>query len=163
MTEICDTNQVHAITNVETTLAPIPDLNTPSTIHIALQEKDLLPGEHFLDAGYLDAATLVSAKQDFDIAICKPIRDKQNDGFDLPHFLIDWDHQSVTCPTGQTSQQWSERHSQNRKPAVQVRFSPNICQPRKMYACKKWGSYHYFLTEGATHRTSTSSTGTEHT
>jgi transposase len=133
-TETCDVEQVHAITHVETTLAPVPDNGTPSTVHAALAEKGLLPREHFLDAGYLDADTLVNAKIDFGIDICGPVREKvcwqakQDLGFDLAHFQIDWEHQTVTCPAGQTSQQWCERHVKDRKPAIQVRFSPSICR-----------------------------------
>lgn len=132
-TETCEVDQVHAILHVETTLAPVPDMATPSTIHAALADKALLPSEHFLDAGYLDADTLVNAKQDYGIDICGPVREKvswqakEDNGFDLAHFLIDWEHQTVTCPAGQSSQQWCERHSQNRKPAIQVRFSPSVC------------------------------------
>ena len=133
-TETCDAEQVQAIIHVETTLAPVPDMATPATVHAALAEKALLPGEHFLDAGYLDADTLVNAKKDYGIDICGPVREKvswqakQDNGFDLAHFHIDWEHQSVTCPAGQTSQQWHERQEKNRPPSIQVRFPVRVCR-----------------------------------
>ncbi len=133
-TETCEEKLPHTITHVETTLAPIADYDLPQPIHQALSEKGLSPSEHLLDAGYLTADTLVQAKQDYGIAICGPVRTKvcwqakQNAGFDLAHFRIDWEHHSVTCPAGQSSQQWCERHPKNHHPAIQVRFSPTVCR-----------------------------------
>jgi len=132
--ETSDANQVHLITQVTTTLATESDMAALEKIHRTLEKKDLLPEEHLLDAGYVDAESLVTSKRDFGVTICSPVREKVSwqskaaDGFDLASFHIDWEKQMVTCPTGQTSRQWSERHSENRKPAVQVRFSPSICR-----------------------------------
>ena len=103
-------------------------------IHTNLADKDLLPDEHQLDAGYVDAEVLVSAKQELGVTIISPVREKVSwqakaaQGFDLANFSIDWEKQVVTCPMGQTSAQWCERHSDGRKPAIQVRFSPKVCQ-----------------------------------
>jgi transposase len=134
LTETCDAAPVHAITQVHTTLAPLPDTGVPAEVHVALANKDLSPAEHFLDAGYVDADTLVSAKHDFGIAICGPVHEeagwqaKPDTGFALAHFRIDWEHQSVTCPAGQTSRQWCQRLSPTGKAAIQVRFSPTVCR-----------------------------------
>lgn len=55
ITETCgrDPDEVHLITNVETTQAHITDVDLTAPIHKRLATKELLPDEHLLDAGYL--------------------------------------------------------------------------------------------------------------
>lgn len=134
LSETSGVEQIHLITQVTTTLATEADMAALEKVHRSLQQKDLLPDEHLLDAGYVDAEALVSSQQDFGVTICSPVREKVSwqakaaEGFDLASFQIDWEKQVVTCPKGQTSAQWCERHSQNRKSAIQVRFSPSVCR-----------------------------------
>jgi transposase len=84
-------------------------------VHRTLAQKDLLPGEHLVDAGYVDAETLLSAQRDFGVTIYSPVREKVSwqakagQGFDLSQFQIDWEKQRVTCPNGQTLAQWRSR------------------------------------------------------
>ncbi|HSD82969.1 MAG TPA: IS1182 family transposase [Anaerolineae bacterium] len=134
LTETSEPDEVHLITQVTTTLATQTDMEALDTVHAALAQQDLLPDEHLLDAGYVDAEALVSARQDLGVEICSPVRTKVSwqaksaEGFDLAQFTIDWDRQQVTCPEGQTSHQWAARSSPNRKAAIQVRFSPAVCR-----------------------------------
>lgn len=53
MTEICDEDSPRFITNVHTTLSTITDEQAVEPIHSSLLEKNLLPSEHLLDAGYV--------------------------------------------------------------------------------------------------------------
>ena len=55
MTETCEPDQVHLITNVETTLAVAADVDQTAPIHAALAAKGLLPGDHLLDAGFVSS------------------------------------------------------------------------------------------------------------
>jgi transposase len=134
LTETSEPDEVHLITQVTTTLATQTDMEALDTVHAALAQQNLLPDEHLLDAGYVDAEALVSAHQDFNVEICSPVRTKVSwqakaaEGFDLAQFTIDWNQQQVTCPGGQTSDQWCARSSPHRKAAIQVRFSPTICR-----------------------------------
>jgi transposase len=134
LSETSGKNEAHLITQVTTTLATEADMTALEQVHRSLQQKDLLPSEHLLDAGYVDAQSLVEAKRDFGVTICSPVREKVSwqakagKGFDLSRFQIDWQKQAVTCPMGQISAQWCERHSEQRKPAIQVRFSPSVCR-----------------------------------
>jgi transposase len=134
LTETSEPDEVHLITQVTTTLATQTDMEALDTVHAALAQQNLLPDEHLLDAGYVDAEALVSAQQDFNVEICSPVRTKVSwqakaaEGFDLAQFTIDWTQQQVTCPGGQTSDQWCARSSPHRKAAIQVRFSPTICR-----------------------------------
>jgi transposase len=134
LTETCDPDAVHLITQVTTTLATQTDMAALKTVHTALAQQDMLPDDHLLDAGYVDAEALVTARRDFGVEICSPVRQKVSwqataaQGFDLAHFTIDWEQHQVTCPNGQTSSQWCERPSATRKAAIQVRFSPTVCR-----------------------------------
>jgi transposase len=133
LSETCDPDEIHVITQVTTTLATEADIETLDTVHTNLADKNLLPKEHLLDGGYVDGDALTSAKKDLGIILISPIRElvswqaKAGQGFDLAHFNIDWKNRSVTCPMGQTTTQWRERHTEGRKDAIQVRFSPPQC------------------------------------
>jgi transposase len=62
LTETCDDGQPHLITQVLTTPATMPDCVVGPTIHENLAKRDLLPGTHLLDGGYVDAELLVTAQ-----------------------------------------------------------------------------------------------------
>jgi len=134
LTETSEPDEIHLITQVTTTLATQTDMDALDMVHATLAQHDLLPDEHLLDAGYVDAEALVSARQNLGVEICRPVRTKVSwqataaDGFDLSHFTVDWEQQQATCPGGQTSRQWSDRPSPTRKAAIQVRFSPTVCR-----------------------------------
>ena len=49
------------ITNVATTDATVTDNQMTGVIHDHLAGKNLTPGRHYLDSGYLSAAVVVSA------------------------------------------------------------------------------------------------------
>ena len=73
LTETCDDDAPHLIVNVETTVATAPDSAMTATIHTHLAQKDLLPGEHLLDAGYVDAGNLTAAQQDHAVTLVGPV------------------------------------------------------------------------------------------
>ena len=68
------------------------------------------------------------------MSLCSPVREKVSwqakagQGFDLASFQIDWEKQVVICPRGQTSAEWRSRQQGERKPVIQVRFSPAVCR-----------------------------------
>lgn len=133
VTETCDPDTPNLITHVETTPATTPDVSVTGKIHEALAKKDLLPGEHLIDAGYPDADHLVTSKKEHDIDLCGPVRQDTswqactNQGFDLAHFTINWEAQTVTCPEGKVSQGWSP--SRNRgNDVIHVGFAPKDCK-----------------------------------
>src|SRR5215469_15718375 len=55
LTETCEKDSPHVITHVETTSAPVSDDARTATIHQGLKHKDLLPEQHIVDTGYVDA------------------------------------------------------------------------------------------------------------
>ena len=54
LTETCDADAPRLITQVETTAATLTDLDALNAVHADLEAKGLTPGEHYLDAGYVD-------------------------------------------------------------------------------------------------------------
>ncbi|GHB74591.1 hypothetical protein GCM10010377_76340 [Streptomyces viridiviolaceus] len=55
LTETCEADAPNLITNVATTLATVPDVSMTETVHTQLADAGRLPGEHLVDAGYIDA------------------------------------------------------------------------------------------------------------
>ena len=74
LTETCEENQVHLITHVETTAASVPDSEMTAPIHEALADKQILPGDHLVDAGYVDADLLLSSQLDHGVRLVGPVR-----------------------------------------------------------------------------------------
>jgi transposase len=134
MTEICDDDSPRFITNVHTTLSTITDEQAVEPIHSKLAEKDLLPSEHLLDAGYPTANNLVSSKTEYNIEIIGPVRSdpswqaKAQQGFDNTSFQVDWDNSQVTCPQGHQSTKWLPGLDVSGKPVIRVRFNAVTCR-----------------------------------
>ena len=74
LTETCDEDRPHLITHVETTTAPVSDDARTATIHEGLKQKELLPEQHIVDMGYVDAQLLHSSQQDYGIDLVGPTR-----------------------------------------------------------------------------------------
>jgi len=95
VTETCDDDLPHLITNVATTAGPTADGEVTPAIHAALKERDLLPSTHIVDTGFLDAALLVTSQADYGVALLGPTRGdyrwqaRAGEGFDAQHFRID--------------------------------------------------------------------------
>lgn len=134
VTETCDPEEVHLITQVVTTPATAADMSTLDQIHAELKQAGRLPTVHLLDAGYVDAEALLTAQNELGIELRSPIREKvswqakADAGYDLAHFAIDWEQRHVTCPQGQVSKHWLERPAGVRKAGIQVRFVRAHCQ-----------------------------------
>jgi 3-phenylpropionate/cinnamic acid dioxygenase small subunit len=134
LTETCETNLPLLITHVETTSAPISDDAMLPPIHAELDRKALLPAEHLVDTGYVDAQLLVESQRDYQIDLVGPTRKdyrwqaKQQKGFDASHFLIDWDQQQATCPEGHTSTSWSPTRDKWQNEVIRITFSMTDCQ-----------------------------------
>jgi transposase len=119
---------------VETTSAPVSDDARTSLIHEALKHKELLPEQHIVDTGYVDAKLLVESQQDLQIDLVGPTRRnhqwqaREPTGFDADHFLIDWEHQQATCPEGHTSSSWTPAIDNRTNEVIKIKFSTKDCQ-----------------------------------
>jgi len=153
ITETCDDDQPQLITQVTTTPATTNDCQVPDQIHADLARRDLLPQEHFLDAGYVESRLIVSSRDTYGIEVVGPApsspswQAKAQTGFDVSCFTIDWDQQRVTCPTGQMSTKWSQTHDAHQHPIINVRFPDAACRVCAQHAqcTKSVGARHLTL------------------
>lgn len=135
LTETCEPGVPNLITNVATTVATVPDISMTDTVHAQLAEAGRLPGEHLVDAGYVDAHLLVKTRREYDVTLTGPVAGvvshqmAANNGFTGDDFTIDWDNQQVTCPGGKTTTRWNPDRSPEGTPVVRVRFNIGQCRP----------------------------------
>ncbi len=109
LSETCDEETPHIITNVHTDAATINDNNALPQIHRQLSQSELLPEKHLVDAGYIEATQLVESRDKYEVdLIGRPSgngrwQHEQGNGFDISHFIVDWQRLEVTCPEGKKS------------------------------------------------------------
>jgi transposase len=131
-TQTCDDEAPQLITHVETPPAPLPDEKALSSIHSNLAEKDLLPDQHLLEAGSVDATTLIESREGYGVDAVGPTLKnywyQAETGYDLTHFCIDWQAQTVSCPQGHPSSSWTPAQEAKGKPVIKVKFSQRDCQ-----------------------------------
>jgi len=122
------------ITHVATTDATVTDNQMTSAIHDDLTGKNLAPGRHYLDSGYLSAALVVSALATWGIALIGPLlgdtsaQARAGHGYARADFTIDYDTKTATCPQGKTSVSWTPC-AQRGKDAIVATFSADDCSP----------------------------------
>lgn len=132
--ETCDENLPHLITHVVTTDATTTDMEQTAPIHQALSERDLCPSEHLLDAGYVDAESVLQSRERYGIEVIGPVSQnyqwqaKAGDGYDLASFSIDWPNQRAICPQGKESVKWTPRTDQHGHPKIAIRFGLHDCR-----------------------------------
>jgi transposase len=134
LTESCDEDQPHLITHVETTAAPVADGDVLETIHEGLAAEGLLPAVHLTDTGYIDAKRLLSSRTRYDIDLLGPPRGdyhrrgRENKGFAMRNFTIDWERHHAVCPAGQISANWVPTLDPKGTPVIRVNFASSTCK-----------------------------------
>jgi len=132
LTETCDDDLPHVITNVETTNATTADHSMTDVIHTHLAERDLLPGEHIVDTGYVISEHLVTSNER-QVDLLGPIREDTSwqtraaAGFGVACFTIDWEAHQATCPVGKTSVIWYPTRDNRGVPVINIRFAHRDC------------------------------------
>lgn len=133
LTETCDEEWPHLITDVQTTPAPVSDFDMLPKIQADLAARDVLPGEQIVDAGYVTADHLVSSQTEHGVTVVGPVnadpswQARAQQGFDVATFAIDWDQQTATCPQGRTSALWMPGHDRHEHPVINIRFARADC------------------------------------
>jgi transposase len=133
LSETCDPETPHVITNVETTPASTPDDNMVTLVHQSLKQRALLPSEHLVDKGYTDSHVLVDSQQQHGVTIVGPVADdpswqaRSDDGLTKSQFLVDWDQRVVTCPAGKQSISWLPNTWPQNGMEFEVRFARKDC------------------------------------
>ena len=110
-----------------------PDMASTAEIHECLADKGLLPSEHFVDSGYVDAALLVGSLRDHGVSLEGPVRataqrrTEAEQAYEQRHFVIDWEREQVTCPQGEASMTWRAGLDEVGAPRIQAVFSRTDC------------------------------------
>ncbi|MFJ9908132.1 hypothetical protein ACIRVK_35550 [Streptomyces sp. NPDC101152] len=73
LSETCEPDAPHLITNVETTNATVNDTEMTAVIHQRLSERKMVPREHVVDAGYVTAAHILAAREEHGIDLFGPV------------------------------------------------------------------------------------------
>jgi transposase len=134
LTETCDADHPDLITQVMTTPATTQDSVMGPAIHQDLADRDLLPGRHLLDSGYVDADLLVTAQTPHQIDVVGPPfgsysrQRREGKGYDLQAFAIDWEAQQARCPQGHSSVHWRPGYNVSGDPVVRIRFDTATCR-----------------------------------
>jgi transposase len=135
LTETCDDDRPHLVTQVTTTRAPEADSAQVASIQQDLAHKALLPSHQLVDAGYVGGRTLVRSRDRHQIDLLGPIGDdhqwqaRAGTGFDLSQFRIDWEGQVVTCPQGKRSVRWCATTTARQRTMIGVAFAAADCTP----------------------------------
>ena len=132
LTETCDEERPHLVTQVETTNATGTDYDALSRVQEELERRDLLPAEQFADAGYVAAENLVTSQRR-GIDLVGPVPEdshwqaRAGQGFDTAQFVVDEEAKRVTCPRGETSVRWLDTSDADHQPVIRVRFDHHTC------------------------------------
>jgi transposase len=129
-----DPDNPNMITDAECTAGPVHDGAVLAGIHDRLATCGRLPAEHAVDSAYADPEAVIAARDNHDVTMITPLLLDQSwqaaagEGFDQTGFTIDWDTETVTCPTGATSKSWARRQDIV-GPRIHVLFSARDCRP----------------------------------
>jgi len=133
LTETCEPDAPLLLTQVQTTAATAADSAALAPIHRGLAAAQLLPREHLVDAGYMDADNLVDSRQDHGVALVGPPlgnthwQARTAGAFDVDCFALDWEARRATCPQGHASGKWSETTDPLGNAVITTHFAPADC------------------------------------
>ena len=134
LTETCEADQPHLITQVATTVSTEADATTLPQIQQGLADRSLLPSQQLVDTAYVSAELLVQRQAIHQVALVGTARKDQKwqalagQGVAAANFHVDWDTQQATCPQGHPSQSWMKTLEKG-QPRVFIKFSRKHCGP----------------------------------
>jgi transposase len=128
LTECCDEDRPHLITQVETAPATQQDHHALKAIQAEVADKDLAPQQHLVDAGYVSAKRILESRDQHNIELMGPVHVDPSwqahtpSAFDVAQFQIDWGHQVVTYPQGEQNIAWHQGKDAKGEAVVQIWF-----------------------------------------
>jgi transposase len=149
LTETCDDDAPHLVTQVDTTSAPATDVGQLAHIQQDLAEYTLLPSHHLVDAGYVRAQHVVESRTLYAIELVGPVDTDHQwqaripDGYTTERFIMDWDQHTARCPQGHQRLRWSEMHTARQRTMIHIDFDAADCLPcpvRSWYTRAQTGS-----------------------
>jgi transposase len=133
LTETCDSEKPHFITQVETRPAIEQDNEATAEIQEELVINQLAPSQHLVDAGYVSAKLILDSQEKYGIDLIGPVhvdpswQSRTPGALDASQFQVDWEAQLATCPQGQTSTRWYPQNDSQGEPVVQIMFDAKTC------------------------------------
>lgn len=134
LSETCDAGYPDLITQTLTTLSTTQDSVMGPTIQEDLAQRDLLPGTHLVDTGYVNAELLVTAQSRHHIDVVGPPlasyshQSQSGQGYGLEAFELDWDAKQARCPQGHLSVNWRTGHCVSGDRVIRIRFDRATCR-----------------------------------
>jgi transposase len=132
LTETCDDDKPHLITNILTTNATQQDFDALPDIHQRLEERDCVPAEHLVDMGYTSGPLLTDSRTDYGIDLIGPLVEKhpwqQATGYEMDVFTIDWQRHVAICPQGKVSDTWTLKAHRRFHELIRVKFKTADCR-----------------------------------
>ncbi len=128
----CDEDFPRQLTQVTTTIAPIPDRHALPDIHTNLEQHELLPELHLVDAGSTDAEALVAAQTAYQVDLIGPTakdyrwQAREQNGYALSDFAIDWEREQARCPQANLSRSWTPTRTRNQE-IIKIKFGYAPC------------------------------------
>jgi transposase len=133
LSETCDEDTPHLITDVLTTPATTSDFDVLPIIQQQLATRNLAPSEQIVDSGYPTADHMLTSQVKHKTDIIGPVatdhswQAKAGEGFAAAQFVIDWEQKRATCPQGKTSAQWLPRADEDGQLSIQIKFLKADC------------------------------------
>lgn len=133
LTETCDEDRPHLITQVETRPAIEQDNEVTGDIQEQLVKSELCPQQHLVDAGYVSAKLILESQEKHGIDLVGPVHVDPSwqahtpYAFDATQFQVDWEAQSAVCPKGQRSIGWYSQKDSQQEPIVRIVFYQQTC------------------------------------
>ena len=122
------------ITNTETTLAPVTDVEMTEPVHDTLARRGLTPGEHAAGQRVCQRELLLAARARGITLLAPLLPDSspqaRSGGYTADMFTIDWDNKQVTCPQGAVSSSWTPARSKGTN-IILARFAKAPASPAR--------------------------------
>lgn len=134
LSETCDEGYPDLITQILTTLSTTQDWVMGPTIQQDLAQRDLLPGTHLVDTGYVNAALLVTAQSEHHIDVVGPPmasyspQSQSGQGYGLEAFELNWEAEQARCPQGHLSVKWRYGSYVSGDRVIRIRFDRATCR-----------------------------------
>ena len=103
-------------------------------IHHDLADRELLPAEHLMDAGYPCASHILTCRTDYEVRLVTPVhadrshQARAKTGFHRDAFTINFDRKQAVCPQHRVSTMWNEARYAG-EDVVVVTFPASTCIP----------------------------------
>lgn len=129
LTESCDDDLPHLVTDMYTSPATDPDVSATGAIRERLEGRGLAPGQWLLDAGYPSPEHLTSAAAEGTAMIApitsRPGRNAKTGLYTPYDFTVNWEAGYATCPAGAVSRSMKP----DKRGLVTFAFSRRDCVP----------------------------------